>query len=495
MTYFKAPFYAALSLGFWMTGPVQAQMSLPTDVKPTCIVDQNDFAGWFDAGVVSANASVTPAKSSTFTQDNPNDGTGPNICNFYQWASRMFLWLTSPEGSGIVLDGSAIFNVTPPDKNGERQFIPNGTGATYSLALRTGKGDEIGEVGQAGGGGVLLSQNKALVYYGVHTNDVYGYFLSGQKAGALEGVKDFPNTLGDLKAVVAYAQSTYGQVPADLETLVIELKTSWIDAASLKDPENYVTITAEVPEYTANESNTMWKPSGSATKTLALVGVHIVGTVEDHPEFVWATFEHISNAPDADYYYTNTDPDPAKATVKQSFSSAGTYNFMATGADQASANVECASEKKGSIVAKVNAGSPVCKGGIVPSNTVRKFPWGSASDDASTAIVANNTRLLSINASVRGQLAAGDTRGNYVQMGGIWTTTPKGGGTAPIPNQTGNQSAQMRGSLNLFNATMETYHQDLNCFVCHSLSSTAANSFVPFGLSHIYSTIQPLPVK
>jgi len=441
MTYFKAPLSAALALSLWATDPAQAQMSLPGDVNPTCTVDQDDFASWFDTGVVSANGPVTPANSATFTQDNPNAGTGPNICNFYQWASRMFLWLTSPEGSGIVLDGASIFNITPPDANGKRQFVANGDGSTYSLSLRKGKGDEIGEIGQAGGGGVLLSQNKALVYYGVHTNNVYGYFLSGQKAGALGGVTDFPINQSDLSAVVEFAKSTYGQVPVDLETLVIELKTSWIDAATLSDASDYVTITAEVPKFTANASNTIWKQSGTEVKTLALVGVHIVGTVEDHPEFVWATFEHIANAPDADYYYTNTDPDPTKATVMQSYSSAGSYNFMATGAAQTSANVD------------------------------------------------NNTRLLSINASVRGQLAAGDTRSNYVQMGGIWTTTPAGGGTAPVPNQTGDQSANMRGSLNLFNATMETYHQNLNCFVCHSVSKGAANSF---GLSHIYSEIEPL---
>ena len=32
--------------------------------------------------------------------------------------------------------------------------------------------------------------------------------------------------------------------------------------------------------------------------TVALIGLHVVGVVEDHPEFVWATFEHEDNAPD-----------------------------------------------------------------------------------------------------------------------------------------------------------------------------------------------------
>src|SRR5262249_28707035 len=32
--------------------------------------------------------------------------------------------------------------------------------------------------------------------------------------------------------------------------------------------------------------------------TVALVGLHVVGVTDDHPEFVWGTFEHYLNAPD-----------------------------------------------------------------------------------------------------------------------------------------------------------------------------------------------------
>lgn len=488
----QSSLYMAGIVAAVLATPAAAQMKIPTDMANTCVVDSTTFNSWFSGGAPTLNGPVNPASSVTFTSDHPNDSSGPNVCNFFQWGAQMFLWLTSPEGDGLVLDGPSVFTVTPMNSQGKRQLIPNTTGATYALVLRSSKVDDIGEVGQAGSSGVLVSQQKALVYYGIHVNDVYGYFLSGQMTGGITGVTDFPRNASDLTTVVSYAQSAYGATMANTEALVIEMKTSWVDATTVPDPDSYVTIEAKVPVYTANSSNTTWTTNMTETKPLALTGIHIVGTVQDHPEFVWATFEHVSNAPDDDYYYTTA----SGQTAEQTFSSAGDFLFMANGGSQTGANVECAEASGDSIVAVTDSSKDpplACPGGIVPSNTVRSYPWGSPANDQTTPVLTNNTLLLSINNSVRSQLTSGDLRENYVQMGGIWTTTPQGGGDAPIPNQNGNQSANMRGSLTLFNATMETYTQGTNCFSCHNLSKGEPNSFGAYKLSHIYSTIEPLP--
>ena len=68
------------------------------------------------------------------------------------------------------------------------------------------------------------------------------------------------------------------------------------------------------------------------------------------------------------------------------------------------------------------------------------------------------------NQSVRTQLAAGDVRANYVQVGSIWTTTPAGSGDAPVPDQTGDQTAQMRGSLTLSNCRGPAEGSPVNAF-------------------------------
>jgi hypothetical protein len=295
----------------------------------------------------------------------------------------------------------------------------------------------------------------------------------------------------------------------------MELKTSWVDAATLADANGYITVPARVPSYTPNSDNTEWVPGPPRDVTLALTGIHIAGTVQNHPEFVWATFEHVSNAPDATYYYT----DDAGDVVPFPYDGSGKFVFLASGADPANANIECMKAQSGgatgTIIAETNAdGSPVCTGGIVASDTVRTRPWGSypfGPPDVGTTvggivvtqamvdqIVTNNTRLLSLNAAVRGQLAPGDPRANYVQTGSIWTAPATPGGTAPVPDGNNPDESVLRGSLGIYNATMETYSFDSapHCFSCHALFNGPDNMFgtaqAQEQLSHIYYAIQPL---
>jgi hypothetical protein len=489
--------------------PGLAQMAIPADPAQTCTAD---IAPWFPAGIGPAGT-VTPPPSLTFTDDNGGD---PSACAFYNWGAQAFLWLLSPAEDGRVLDSSAIFNVLP-DEGGARQFQRSTPGTRLTVALRNEK-DDVGEIGQAGGGGVLLSQDGALVHYGVHTNDLYAYFLTGQKAGAIDPTPTtYAHDADDMAALNAYMASVSPPfVSAAPVTLVMELKTSWVDAETVADSSAYITVPARVPTYARSGDNTEWTPHGHRDVTLALTGLHIAGTVQNHPEFVWATFEHISNAPDVTYYYTDT----SGSIVPFSYDASGDFVFLATGADPAKANVECMKAQgggaTGTIIADTTSGgSLVCAGGIVPSDTVRARPWGSSPlgppDIGTTVngtdvtkpmvdqIVMNNTALLSLNASVRGQLAAGDPRANYVQTGAIWTAPATRGSNAPIPDGNAPDPSVLRGSLGLYNATMETYSFDTapHCFSCHALFNGPDNMFgtasAPEQLSHIYYAIDPLP--
>lgn len=474
----------AVTLAAFAALPAGAQVALPSDVLPSCTVAGSELAGWFVSGSPSPDGAVTPADSVEFPTTN-------TVCDFFTWGARMFLWLTSPSDDGLVLDSTAMFNVLPPDSRGVRHLQSNSGDPTLQFGLRSEKFDSIGEIGQAGGDGVLMSKNESLVYYGVHVNDVYAYFLTGQKSGALSSTV-FPRNANDLSAVVSYTAETFPGVTLQApETLVMELKTSWVDASTVPDASEFVTIQAVVPSFTPNASNTQWTQSGTETLTLALVGVHVVGTVQNHPEFVWITYEHILNAPDAAYYYL----DSSDQVVQQPFDSSGTFLFMTTGGAEAGANVECMKFDSGAIVANTKSGqssTPVCAGGIVPSDTARTYPWGSKADSQDSGVVANNTLLLSINESIRSQLSDGDVRANYLQTAGIWTSAPSATADAPIPDTSGYSSSALRGSLEAFNATMETYNQGTSCFSCHHQSADAPDSFQPFELSHIYSQIAPL---
>lgn len=490
--------------------PGLGQMAIPANPAATCTAD---IATWFPEGI-TPGGTVTPPDSLGFADVHGGD---PSACDFYTWGAQAFLWLMSPAEDGRVIDSSAIFNVLP-DEGGTRLFQRSTPGTRLTVSLRAEKDDDVvGEIGQAGGGGVLLSQGGSLVHYGVHTNDLYGYFLTGQKADEIDPAPTmYPHNAADMDALAAYMSSvTPPFVSTALDTLVMELKTSWVDADTLADATGYVTVPARVPGYTANADNTEWTQNGHRDITLALTGIHIAGTVQNHPEFVWATFEHISNAPDVAYSYT----DDTGSVVQFPYDGSGSFVFLAPGADPVSANIECMKAQSGgatgTIVAEIAAdGSLVCTGGIVASDTVRTRPWGSypfgpldigktISKIAVTQamvdqIVTNNTRLLSINAAVRGQLAAGDPRANYVQTGSIWTASATPGGTAPVPDGNKPDESVLRGSLGLYNATMETYSFDSapHCFSCHALFNGPESMFGtaqnPEQLSHIYEAIQPL---
>lgn len=521
---------AAGLLSVGLSGPASAQLAIPTDASSDCTISQSDFAGWFAGGSVTADGAVDAANSLTF----PNDS---NVCDFYKWGAQMFLWLTSPlSDGGVVMVGPDFFNVSPASydsgsKTTYRTLIPYDESRTLSFGLRSQKFEEIGELAQAGSSGVLMSQQNSLLYYGVHVNSFYGYFLTAQKTadrGSYFGsIADFAIGPNDVNQLNGYMQTAFpGVTIGSEETLTMELKTSWVEASTV-DKDKYVTITAMVPKFSpiTSGNTTLWTPDGAESKELALTGVHVVGTVLDHPEFVWATFEHIDNAPNNAYVY-NTATEP----TTEPYQSGGTFILRASGASASDANQECMIQLDakqanalgvpvGSIAAVDAAGKPVygtsnsprCSGGIVPSDTVRDSPWGSANANDMTrlssadqsAIALNNSRLITLNRDILGFLnGVGDKRAHYVQNGGLWTNidSPRAAnGLAPIPNETATPD-DFRGSLKLYNTTMETYtYMDSfapNCFSCHALfksnGSFPKNSFAPFNLSHIYSEILPL---
>lgn len=326
------------------------------------------------------------------------------------------------------------------------------------------------EQGQAGGGGVLLAQNGSLVYYAGMVNDVYAYLLTGTKNGGITPAPtQFPTTQAALDKIVDFA-ALHGRTFPDPEALAIEVKSSWIETTGL-DTSKFITVKATVPTYDTS-SNTQWVPNGEKDVTLALVGMHVVGSTKGHPEMIWGTFEHIDNTPNAAYAYTNS----ANATTNVAQSTAGTWLFSASNAT-GPFNTERMSFVSPNIVAKPGKT-------IGPSDIIRWKAWGAAADHAPNPLVStagSNAQIISINNSVRGQLLAGDIRKNYYFTGSTWTI----GGAAP-------SGANEVGTSMLANTTMETFQQGTsnqfnsgtNCFSCHGTNQ--------FAVSHFFEDLLPL---
>ena len=434
-----------------------AQLTLPADVANTCAVAPSEFNGWFLSRTNSANGFVVNPNSLTFAGNNP--------CDFYKWSSQMFLWLTSPTSGtgGRVFDSPVFFNLSTVDPTTtNRTLIPNAQkGGLRTMVMRATKPGNV-EDGQAGGGGALMSQGGSLVYYTLDVNNVFAWLVTGAtNNNIIPRPTNFPSNAVQLASLVKLAGDSQSIAPSD--AMAMELKTSWVDAATV-DATKYITMTAQVPVFTKTPTN--WTATGAtANKTLAMVGMHVVGSALNHPEMIWATFEHINNSPNGQYSYLNSKQ--STVTQPQDTVTVGSWNFCANGST-GPFNVE-----------KFKAGgsglSAISTNHIEASDTLRLNPWGGATD------ATNNSMIISLNRSVLGQLASSDVRRNYLLMGATWTT-----GSVPT---SGTDTNSVRGSLLLGNSTMETYTQTNapNCFSCHNNSPLLAS-----GLSHVFYQILPL---
>lgn len=315
-------------------------------------------------------------------------------------------------------------------------------------------------------GTVLMAQNGSLVYYALQVNDVYAYFLTGQKDNQIAATT-FPTTPAALNSIEAFGLA-HGKTFPDGNALAIELKSAWVEATGL-DTSKYVTVTATIPTYDKT-SPTLWTANGSRQAQLALVGIHVVGSATGHPEMIWATFEHVDNTRNAGYSYTNS----ANATVNVPQNNAGTWTFSTTPPQPvANQNQQIITNSGANLI----AGTPPTP--IGPGDTLRVSPWGMPG-----ASTASNTDILSINNSVLTQLASGDIRKNYVMTGSTWTS----GGANPAAPGT-----KQVGTSSLANTTMETTFQPSNCFDCHQdINSMLGEPGKENGLSHIYGLITPL---
>lgn len=338
------------------------------------------------------------------------------------------------------------------------------------------------EAGQADDG-VLLTQNNSLVYYITMVNDVFAYFLTGIKDGAIPspgGVVNnalFPTTPPELNQVLTFASAHGASIP-DPNALAIEIKTAWVLASSVPSPADYITMTATIPTYdTTNPA--LWVQNGTQTVQLALVGMHVVGSTAGHPEMLWATFEHFRNAPNGAYQYVS-----AAGIQNVPQNTVGAWLFTVNGSG---GPFNCSNQSlSGANIAATVGG---CATGVVtPNNVIRWKAFGAAFNQAPNPIdpstAASNSEIISIHNTT--QVPGVDVRNQYFMTGTTWTV----GGAAPTGMfPAGNEV----GTSRLANTSMETFAQgssnmvtgsDTNCFTCHVTNKVT--------VSHVFSGLQPL---
>jgi hypothetical protein len=265
--------------------------------------------------------------------------------------------------------------------------------------------------------------------------------------------------------------------------LTVEIKSAWVEADRLPDKASYITMFATVPTFNRNIDDTKWTRDRPMKIELALVGMHVVGSVAGHPEMIWATFEHFGNTPNAPYkYYSISGPKPKTAPQ----STEGTWLF-AESKTAGPFNVAHQQLVGADIcVMSMELGACGMSGKISPSDTLRTKAWGAAwnaSPSPQGPAKDSNTAIISINNSIRRMMPDGDVRKNYFLIGATWTHQ----GQAPDAG-----GYNDRGARQLANTTMETFNQGPDntippkstCFNCHQSNETS--------VSNIFHTLRPL---
>jgi hypothetical protein len=369
----------------------------------------------------------------------PNGPSPTTDCDFHVWSWTAFVnamqtdpttgqpaFLSLPTYDDL-LSGSALRAAVGP--------------RTLALKPRTQKPKVISSVQQAGSGGVLVDQNGRAVYYATHMDLTYFNFTK-----MYFGTANYANAAPTLPYPIA----------------ATVFKTSWRILASGENPTNVYVTTATI-DLLESDGQGGLKPNGQtqANVRVALVGVHVVGVIKDHPEFAWGTFEQLNNAPDLPAGMSPTSPNPVSQQM---------FTFYKAGTSANESNVLPSALTINTATQQV---SPI-------TNVFRQFAYGGATPASRvTDIMQANQNFQTGVKEHSSQINAAFA--NYKLIGTIWI--------APNSLQPGdgNLDTESIGSITLANSTLETFVQGTgtSCFSCHNTSGGPNYPGKDINLSHI----------
>lgn len=397
-------------------------------------------------------------------------------CRFHQWSWEAFVWATAlinDPASGTAVPRFMTL-ATPAELLNADESVGEPKPRPLTLAARShtflgapGFSEGAGAIVEADGN-MLVAQNGYPVYASVHMNK--SYFDTAKKNLIATGgyQNQPPDSYFDVGAAVfkatwlrldqgqqapAGAYTTQAQVPV-LETKVIP---------------GLVTIQPV--------------PGKFVTVTVALLGLHVVGQTDNHPEFLWGTFEHKLNSPaipDNTFTPSPTMSDPKDYTLYKANTPFSQANIAI---DPPKLRLDEASQKL----------SPV-------TNAVLENQTGGENQPDGVG------NIFAINAQAQGAVAGfkppQSTFASYNLIGTVWM----------LPNTYNVNSNQTNavGSVDLANVTAETFVQNanntpisgvVNCFLCHNAQSYSFQTPPPpqlpnrrIALSHVLAIGSPYEV-
>jgi hypothetical protein len=430
----------------------------------------------------------------------PEAGKPTPDCPFYQWAWQTFLFVTQANGnkpsflkyptfeSVFKIKHSPLF---ADEKAGLLSLAPRKVQYPNNVAPVT---IEISDLEQAKVEDVLIDQNGNAIWYAIHVNNEFVRFLHDYNLTDLNVLK---------------------QIPADLEFRpgVLELKSAWQIVEASPKLKNYITTDALIPVFKNDPSGKIIK-DGNKTRpvTVALLSLHVVGTIEGHPEFIWSTFEHVSHGKNGGW---ERDVAPAaKSNPDQSVlveTKATKYPLYPVTPESPSAP-PVAGANMGNQLSALKLDEKTQK--FSPKTPIyRMFP-ASKSDET-----AEDDEIESLNDNVKSlfmklKIVDKDVRSNYKLAGAVWLNRPRDDFKTDVnfsdvdpmhpDGKALPRDPELFGGENrLSNMAMESFTQPgnsfPNCFSCHD-TGRAGNTSPKLGpsklnVSHILSKFYDLTKK
>jgi hypothetical protein len=216
------------------------------------------------------------------------DGTPNTNVTIGQATNSPVVWESYRESRDIFLPGGAApapwgqqAALPPVCKNIDAGHLPPGTMHLTQVGKTPNVLDESGEPFKTG---PLIDQNGQYARFAILTNEQMFNYIDTNKLYSKAGQKAF-NADADFPA---------SNAPSQLGSIMI--KTAWVKMGGQYDPSKFYTTYALVYDNPAEEPGV--KPSCVLTQ-VGLVGFHIGHKTVDEPQWIWSTFEHVSNVPTA----------------------------------------------------------------------------------------------------------------------------------------------------------------------------------------------------
>jgi hypothetical protein len=418
----------------------------------------------------------------------------PRDCEFYRWAWQAFLYSTQirDDGKPSFLHYATfadVFKIAPA------KIFASQKAGLLALGPRTlqfsnhphanSNSISVDDFRQANINTLLIDQRGNPIFYALHMNPTFVSFVTDYALNTPNGLK---------------------VAPAQLEFRVgsIEFKSAWM-IADKDDMADHFTTQALVPVFKTLDGKIV--PDGSKTRpvTVALIALHVVGVIEGHPEFIWATFEHVhhnskswvrDNAPPA---MANPSAQPAKVILETNHYSLYPSAALGTGDPVPNANI-AVPDKKFSLDATTQKFSPV-------TPIYRMFPSSQASVAGPSPTPPEDPEITRLNRHVQELFVSQksdvtDRRSDYQLVAAVWLNTPRGSEDLQIPADfkpgLGFSNTPLRATLpvlggedRLSSTAMESFTQseqdNPNCFSCHDTQAVAGLKASRLNVSHMLS--------